>query len=158
MSTLYIFKILFIYGSAGSFLLCGMGACLVTSAVSDSLQPHGPWPTQTRLSMGFSRQECWSGVPYPSPGDLPDPGTEPASLHCTQIIYCLSHQESRRKIQSDLSITKIPLDLRGFAGSQTVGQETLAEPETETPTKEFGQCWWIEQIFLLPLNLLTSLI
>ena len=27
--------------------------------------------------MGFSRQECWSGVPFPSPGDLPDQGTEP---------------------------------------------------------------------------------
>ena len=30
-------------------------------------------------SMGFSRQEYWSGLPFPSPGDLPDPGIEPAS-------------------------------------------------------------------------------
>jgi len=30
--------------------------------------------------MGFSRQEYWSGLPRPSPGDLPDPGTEPMSL------------------------------------------------------------------------------
>ena len=29
--------------------------------------------------MGFSRQEYWSGVPFPSPGDLPDPGIEPGS-------------------------------------------------------------------------------
>jgi len=29
--------------------------------------------------MGFSRQEYWSGVPFPSPGDLPDPGIEPES-------------------------------------------------------------------------------
>ena len=29
--------------------------------------------------MGFSRQECWSGLPFPSPGDLPDPGIEPRS-------------------------------------------------------------------------------
>ena len=35
---------------------------------------------QTPLSMGFSRQEYWSGLPRPSPGDLPDPGAEPASL------------------------------------------------------------------------------
>ena len=34
---------------------------------------------QAPLSMGFSRQECWSGVPCPSPGDLPDPGIEPRS-------------------------------------------------------------------------------
>ena len=29
--------------------------------------------------MGFSRQEYWSGLPFPSPGDLPDPGMEPGS-------------------------------------------------------------------------------
>ena len=29
--------------------------------------------------MGFSRQECWSGLPFPSSGDLPDPGIEPES-------------------------------------------------------------------------------
>ena len=34
---------------------------------------------QAPLSMGFSRQEYWSGVPSPSPGDLPDPGIEPGS-------------------------------------------------------------------------------
>ena len=35
---------------------------------------------QAPLSMGFSRQEYWSGLPCPLPGDLPDPGIEPASL------------------------------------------------------------------------------
>ena len=34
---------------------------------------------QASLSMGFSRQEYWSGVPFPSPGDPPDPGIEPRS-------------------------------------------------------------------------------
>ena len=34
---------------------------------------------QAPLSMGFSRQEYWSGFPFPSPGDLPDPGIEPRS-------------------------------------------------------------------------------
>ena len=40
-----------------------------------------PWTVarQARLSMGFSRQEYWSGLPFPSPGDLPDPGIEPGS-------------------------------------------------------------------------------
>ena len=36
--------------------------------------PPGP------LSMGFSRQESWSGLPFPSPGDLTDPGIKPMSL------------------------------------------------------------------------------
>ena len=34
---------------------------------------------QAPLSMGFSKQEYWSGLPFPSPGDLPDPGVEPGS-------------------------------------------------------------------------------
>ena len=40
-----------------------------------------PWTVacQTSLWLGFSRQEYWSGLPFPSPGDLPDPGTEPRS-------------------------------------------------------------------------------
>ena len=40
-----------------------------------------PWTIayQAPLSMGFSRQEYWSGLPFPSPGDLPDPGIKPAS-------------------------------------------------------------------------------
>ena len=41
------------------------------SVVSDSLRPHG--------SMEFSRPEYWSGQPFPSPGDLPNPGIEPRS-------------------------------------------------------------------------------
>ena len=40
-----------------------------------------PWTVarQVPLSMGFSRQECWTWLPFPTPGDLPDPGIEPAS-------------------------------------------------------------------------------
>jgi len=34
---------------------------------------------QAPLSIGFSKQEYWTGEPFPSPGDLPDPGTEPTS-------------------------------------------------------------------------------
>ena len=45
--------------------------------MSDSLQPHRP--RQAPLPMRFPRQEYWSGSPFPSPGDLPDPGIEPVS-------------------------------------------------------------------------------
>ena len=40
-----------------------------------------PWTVvyHTPPSMGFSRQQYWSGLPFPSPGDLPDPGVEPRS-------------------------------------------------------------------------------
>ena len=42
-----------------------------------------PWTIarQAPLSMGFSRQEDWSGLPCPPPGDLPEPGVKPASLN-----------------------------------------------------------------------------
>ena len=41
-----------------------------------------PWTVarQVPLSMGFSRQEYWSRLPFPSPGDIPDPWIEPTSL------------------------------------------------------------------------------
>ena len=42
---------------------------------------------QTPLSMGFSRQEHWSGLPFPSPGDLPDSGIEPKSPALADGVY-----------------------------------------------------------------------
>ena len=49
------------------------------SAISDSLRPHRLLACQALLSMGFSRQEYWRGLPFPSPGDLSDLGMEPMS-------------------------------------------------------------------------------
>ena len=46
-----------------------------------------PW-TVAPLSVGFSRQEYWSGLPFPSPGDLPDPGIEPPSVSPALGFYC----------------------------------------------------------------------
>ena len=55
-----------------------------------------PWTAayQDPPSMGFSRQKYWSGLPFPFPGDLPNPGIESGSPHCTQMLYCLSYQGS----------------------------------------------------------------
>ena len=50
-----------------------------------TLQPHGPYSRQAPLSLGFSRQGYWSGWPCPPPGDLSDPGMEPASLVSTAL-------------------------------------------------------------------------
>ena len=49
--------------------------------------------------MGFSRQEYWSGLPCPPPGDLPNPAIEPSLLHCRKILYHLSHQGSPRILE-----------------------------------------------------------
>ena len=60
----------------GTQLLLLLFSC---SVMSDSFAT--PWTVahQTPLSMGFPRQEYWSGLPWPPPGDLPNPGIEPAS-------------------------------------------------------------------------------
>ena len=52
-----------------------------------------PWTVapQAPLSMGFSRQEYWSGLPFPPPGDLPDPGTELTSPALKADSLLLSH-------------------------------------------------------------------
>ena len=52
--------------------------CVSCSVVSDSVTP---WTVahQAPLSMEFSRQEYWSGLLFPSPGDLPNPGNESMS-------------------------------------------------------------------------------
>ena len=51
-----------------------------------------PWTTahQGPLCMEFSRQEFWNGLPFPSPGDIPDPGTEPVDWHIDSLPW--SHQ------------------------------------------------------------------
>ena len=74
---------------------------------------------QAPLSMGLSRQEYWSGLPCPYPGDLPDPGIEPASLLSPVMagkffttsatwevqvlhIYLCIYMESRKMVQMNL--------------------------------------------------------
>ena len=59
---------------------------------------------QAPLSTGFSRQEYWRGLPFPPPGALPDPGIEPRSPHCRQILYCFSHPGSPSGLQLSTTI------------------------------------------------------
>ena len=68
--------------------------CLVAILVANYFVT--PWTVtcQTPLPTSFPRQEYWSGLPFPSPGDLPNPGIEPCLPHCRQTLYHLSHQGS----------------------------------------------------------------
>ena len=56
-----------------------------------------PWTKapQAPLSVGFSRQEYWSVLPLPSPGDLLDPGIKPGSPALQEILYQLSYKRTR---------------------------------------------------------------
>ena len=66
-----------------------------------------PWTVtyQAVQSMGFSRQEYWSGLPFPSPGDLPNPRIEPGSP----------------ALQTDTLLSE-PLEGEGVSNSNTHGQ------------------------------------
>ena len=52
----------------------------------------------TKQSMELSRPEYWSGKPFPSPGDLPDPGIEPNTLHGRWVLYQLSLKGSPKAL------------------------------------------------------------
>ena len=62
------------------------------SVVSDSAIPRTV-AHQAPLSVGFSRQKYWSGVPFPYPGDPPDPGSEPASPALAGKFFTAEPQE-----------------------------------------------------------------
>ena len=87
-----------------------------------------PWTVarQAPLSIECSRQEYQSGLPFPSPGDLPHPGIKPWSpaLHCRQILYHLSHQQS-------LKHTSFP-ECRG--GSQLMATVSSGNKRQVSPT------------------------
>ena len=70
------------------------GKYLVTQLCPTLCDPMNPIALQALLCMGFPRHEYQSGLPFPSPGDLPDIGIEPGLLHDRKIPYYLNHQES----------------------------------------------------------------
>ena len=63
-----------------------------------------PWTIarETPVSMGFSWQEYWSGLPFPSTEDFPDPGI----LHCSQILYHLSYREDPKADVIPIQLSK----------------------------------------------------
>ena len=113
------------------------------SVVSDFVTP---WTAacQAPLSMGFFRQEYWSGLPFPSPGFFPTQGLNLSLLrllHCRQILYPLSQcgsPETRQKTkfyilrnQTFKCDRKIKEHLRSLA-TQKTNLKTLNNPVYET--------------------------
>ena len=102
---------------------------LLLGYAGNALSLYGPWaktwpslPTwrtwegvsspENLLSM-FSRQEYWSGLPFPSPGDLPDPGIKPASPALAGGFFTMSHQGSRVTTQCHTSSTTVRVGAGG---------------------------------------------
>ena len=93
-----------------------------------------PWTAahQALLSMGFPRQEHWSGLPLPPPGDLPVPGTEPMSpalcnlilktTRWSQFHYCLSFTDEKTGTDWSGALPEIsPVDGFGSQSSNPLG-------------------------------------
>ena len=84
--------------------------------MSNCLWTHGLYVArQASLSMGSSRQEYWSGLPFPPPGDLPKTGTELRSPALQALLYHLSQgwalKQERNYSQNKKSITQTTEDL-----------------------------------------------
>ena len=94
----------------------GESESVILSVLCDSLQPLG-------LSMDFSRQEYWSGLPFPSPGDLPHPGIEPESLASLVLAGGFFATEPHGKPRSAVSVAY----LRGTG--RNIGSEIKKEEE-----------------------------
>ena len=100
-----------------------MPAVLSRSVVSN---PATPWIVahQAPLYMGFSRQEYWSGLAFPTPEDLPDPGMEPAPPAWQVGSLLLRHLRSQqhysviKKKTRVLIHATIYMDLKGGMGSE----------------------------------------
>ena len=85
--------------------------------MSDSLQPYGLQPT--RLLCRFSRQECWSGLPFPSPRDLSNPGITVLVIHPKKHEkYCSKCQHNLRDSLKSFKYTcpdqNIHLQAKGY--------------------------------------------
>ena len=81
---------------------------------------------QASPSMGFSRQESWCGLPFPSPGDLPDPGIEPRSS--TLQADALSSEPFFRAISKGLIQSIANLRREGMKRQRRGNQETVMQP------------------------------
>ena len=89
---------------------------------------------QASPSMGFSRQGYWSGLPIPSPEDLPDPGSNPGLPHCRQTLYSLS--------QPTVYLFKTDFPYDGLAGSPVLKEASgFAQ-------RSFWICWSDSAVFL----------
>ena len=101
--------------------ICGV-VCMALSHLVVSVSFVTPWTVarQAPLSMGFSRQEYWSGLPCPPPADLPNPGIEPRTP-ALQVDSLLSKPPGKPK---KTGVGSLPL-LQGIFQTQESNQGLL---------------------------------
>ena len=80
--------------------------CVLVAKLCPALCNRWTVACQAPLFTGFSRQEYWSGLPFPSPGDLPDQGSNLGLLHCRRNLYHLSYHGSPCQSTCNFKIIK----------------------------------------------------
>ena len=91
--------------------------------------------------MGFSRQEYWSGLPFPPPGDLPRPGIEPASNVSHALACILCHCATWEASTNVLRFHQLVYPDAKKAGKVTSGLQRVKEAPSSF-TKEFKKKGW----------------
>ena len=94
-----------------SFLHLCVRACMCATSRQARLTLLAPWTVahQAPLSMGFSRKEHWNGMLFPPPGELPNPGTETASLVSPALADGFFTTSTIREAQRSLYLVAIAL-------------------------------------------------
>ena len=121
--------------------------------MSDSLQPHRQYPARL-LSMEFSRQEYWIGLPFSSPEIFLIQGLNPGLPHCRQILYHLSYQGSPRILAWVAYPFSRGLDLGIKLGSPSLQVDSLpaelpGKPQSSHCTSLSMQLFFIVEKLLL---------
>ena len=92
------------YNNATYYIVFFFDMCLVAQlclTLCNPLDFTTPWTVaQVPLSMGFFRQKCWKGLPFPSPGHLPNPGVKLSSPVCPALQVDSLPAEASRKFPS----------------------------------------------------------
>ena len=134
-----------------SLVVCVCGGCVLTQKKTHFAQSWlfaTPWTVacQAPLSTGFPRQEYWGGLPFSSPGELPDPGTEPESPALQVDLYRLSYQVSpefgRVRLASDSSETDLAhyLGKRLWLKRRAPGCQGRERPQEGSLSRESCMC------------------
>ena len=110
------------------------------SVVSDSFVIPRTVACQAPLSMEFSRQEYWSGEPFASPGDLPNPGIEPRSSTLWADPLPSEPAEKPKRILLQVILDKKINDLSKIIRSK----ELLNSVVYQVPAKQLPHCWMLE--------------
>ena len=106
------------------------------SVLSHCLWSHGLWSVRLFCPWGFSRQECWSGLPCPSPGDLPNAGIEP---RCSTLQADSFWSEPPGKLIVNMEVLK----------SLSQSQHFSVKPWSETLYSRLNLIMWFTHTHLL---------